>query len=114
RRPLIRSSTSRAFCGETLVNRAFAVNSIVVNLYSLPRLSTFSSWLFAELLSWPAGFGFQITRLPNYPITNLVRPLALPVAACLLPAWRPQSPPDRRERPPVWPRLPLPPSSSAP
>src|ERR1051326_9114727 len=28
RRPLIRSSTSRAFCGDTRVNRAFAVNSM--------------------------------------------------------------------------------------
>src|SRR5205807_9208946 len=28
RRPLIRSNTSRAFCGDTLVNRAFAVNSM--------------------------------------------------------------------------------------
>src|SRR6476661_9145286 len=34
RRPLIRSSTSRAFCGDTRVNRAFAVNSMSLTLCS--------------------------------------------------------------------------------
>src|SRR6266702_8703327 len=48
RRPLIRSSTSRAFCGDTRVNRAFALNSIRPQKLALSNL---------ELRNYFAGGG---------------------------------------------------------
>src|SRR5258707_2622944 len=102
RRPLIRSSTSRAFCGDTRVNRAFAVNSM-----SLPVLPNLFHDSRREILRLAALAQDDRSGLPlrSRPLNAVISKEALTVQPAL-------SRPDHPECPRAWRKLPPPPSSS--
>src|ERR1700675_263364 len=64
RRPLIRSSTSRAFCGETRMYRASARNSIVASPLRLWRRRRYGSGSAGYARRFGCDFGRRFHRVP--------------------------------------------------